>query len=185
MADTDPVVIEELEGDRRSVVLDNSARPQRGLETGSQLVAKTTWYPGAKAASVQVLGIQEDTLTLDLRLSDQLIGTVGGAQELLSQLRAIHRARRLCELSWGSTLVRRGFLSRVTPAWEREADITVRLEFLAVEADDADVVATDPSEATGTSTADLADILDEVSAAADELYNAAVLTSGALAALAI
>ena len=59
MADISSISIEELQGNKRTVELHGGALPHKPADWSGKQTIKTTWYPGNKRASQQVLGPQE------------------------------------------------------------------------------------------------------------------------------
>lgn len=134
MADDDAVLLRELEGDLRAVLLTGPDLPAL-LATGTEQRVAWTHYPGNHRASAQVLGVKHDDITLDGQFRDVWTGTDGGAQSRIVQLQKILEAGRRCELSWGDTVVRRGLLTRVEPTWRRAGVVDYRIVFQVDEAD--------------------------------------------------
>lgn len=167
MADAYPVVLEELEGQRRRVVLEASALPFQGVDAGVSQRLVRTHYPGASRASVQVMGTEENEVVLSGRLSDVLLGEAGGAEALVGKLRELVLGQRPIQLTWGA-LVRRGFLQRFTPRYSRRDLVGYEISFLPDEADDAVVVGVPYQATTPTDVLTLLDLLRDIEAALDE-----------------
>jgi len=156
MADGQPVIIRELEGDRRTLILEGSDVPERGIDVGGTLRKVSTEYPGASRRSTQIMGTSEQPIELRGRFSDTLSGVSGGALDRMHALRRMWLGQRYCELSWGTTLVRRGYIESVTHRIIRDGDIDYKLTFSVDEADEAEVIAvasTPAVSARDTSTA--------------------------------
>jgi hypothetical protein len=162
MADGEAIVIAELEGTGLQVFLEDSSLPTQ-LESASELRSVVTHYPGTSAASTQIMGVKDDDIVLEGQFRDVWIGFEGGAMARWQALRRLLIGQRYCELSWGSTFVRRGFVKRVEQTFRRGADIGYRLTFQVDEADEAEVVAPTafPEDST---TNDLDALLAEVQA---------------------
>lgn len=139
MADDDAVILRELSGELSAVVLYGPNLPEQ-LVAATELRTVTTHYPGNHRASTQVLGLKHDDITLDGQFRDVWTRADGDARARIASLQAIQSAGRLCELSWGETVVRRGFLKRVEPAFRRAGVIGYRLVFQVDEADAADAI---------------------------------------------
>lgn len=139
MADGDAIIIRELSGAFRSVVLDGPNLPEQ-LEVPVELRTVRTEYPGNSAASVQVMGTKEGDIVINGQFRDVWTGAEGDGRAKVNAVRAIMLAGRLCELSWGGTVVRRGLLKGFQPTFKRVGVITYRLTFEATEADEAAVV---------------------------------------------
>ena len=171
MADGLPVILRELEGQQREVVLEGSALPRQGVEVGGRLRTVRTHYPGTRAASTQVLGTEEDPIELRGHLRDVWLGAEGAALAQMQALRDLYLGQRYCELSWGETLVRRGFIKEFRADFIREADIGYRLRFEVDEADEAEVLA--PVEFEETTPEEVSAALVVLRTAADNLSNIA------------
>lgn len=178
MPDVYPVILEELEGQRRRVTLEASALPFQGVEAGvSQRLVKT-YYPGTTRASVQVMGTEEGDVVLTGRLSDVLLGEAGGAEALVAKLRALVVGQRPVQLTWGA-VVRRGFVQSFVPNYSRRDSVGYEITFSPDEADDAAVVAVPYQATTATDVLSILDLLREVESAMDE----AIAVNNLLAAI--
>lgn len=147
------IVLEELGGRRRRVVLEDSTLPERGLAVESRARIQSTWYPGASRASVQHLGTEERPFTLRGHLRDVWLGTVGSALAAWADLDGLLRGQQPISLTWTETqeggilpldqqpLVREGYITMLRPVYDRAGDIGYELEFTPTAADEA-VVAT-------------------------------------------
>jgi len=167
MADGLPVIVRELEGQGREVVLEGSTLPQRGVDVGARLRTVRTHYPGSRRASTQVLGTEEQDIQLQGQLRDVWTGLQGGALSQMQALRDLYLGQRYCELSWGETLVRRGYLKEASFSLVRAEDIGYRLVFEVSEADEAEVVA--PTEYEETTPEDVSLALAALLAATDNI----------------
>ena len=146
MADDEPVILRELNGDFQAfqvVVLEGSNLPDQ-LQSAIEVRSVRTHYPGNSSASTQVLGTKEDDIVLEGQFRDIWSGATGDGLSRVNRLRAISLAGQLCELSWGSTVVRRGILKRVDTTFKRAGVIGYRLTFEVSEADEALVIAPVP-----------------------------------------
>lgn len=171
------VVLRELDGDYRVVELGDTAMPQQGVDVTGELRMTTTWYPGQSMASVQVMGTQENEITFEGWFKDSWLSLDGGAAAAFQDLRNLWLGQRYCELSWGSLLVRRGFLRQVKGVFVREADIRYTVVFAVVESDEATVIARAAQPAAYPSAFGLSDALDLLSDAADAALLAATLSN--------
>lgn len=173
MADGAAIVLRELEGELREVVLPVSALPA-DLSTATELRTNVTWYPGTSRSSTQVMGTKEDPIVLEGELRDVWLGSSGGAESIYGRLRAILLGGAWCELAWGDTIVRRGFVKKLEPKWRRSADIGYRLTFEVNEADD-DIIMVPArferpsSQELDTELADFETLLAEAEVAVDVL----------------
>jgi hypothetical protein len=141
MANGQPVVIRELEGDRRTVLLQDADMPDQGIDVAGELREVSTEYPGSSRRSTQIMGTSEQPIELKGRLLDSLMGIDGHAISMMTALRKVYLGQRYCELAWGSTLVRRGYLKRASFRVIRDGDIEYQLTFNPDEADEAEVIA--------------------------------------------
>jgi hypothetical protein len=143
MADGDPVLLEELEGDRRTLVLGGPDLPAV-LTQGASLRSVRTRYPGNGRVSTQILGTEEDDIEVEGQFRDAWVAQTGWASAQYATLIALFRGRRLIQLAWGTSLVVRGYIGRVSRTIERDAVVGYRLTFQADEADDPAAVAPVP-----------------------------------------
>lgn len=183
MADEDvglPVLIQELEGARRVLRLEDHDLPERGVEIGGELRSVVTWYPGRSNASVQVMGTQEEPITLEgwFRDGDAMID--GHAMERYQAGRNIWLGQRLCQLEWGD-LVRRGRIKSFTGIFDGRADVRYRLVFQVEEADEAVIVTRAVIAEPAPSGFSLAALLDALDALAEAANTAAALANAAQA----
>lgn len=123
-----PVVITELSGAKRSIVFAGKDRPEPVTRTTTMRTVQT-WYPGAKRASTQVLGLQEEPLTLAGWFRDPLTMFDGGAQARMSLLRGIQQGQRLCRLEWGDAIVLHGRIKRLSFTPQRLQRVRYEIEF--------------------------------------------------------
>jgi len=170
VADGQPIIIRELEGQRREVVLAGTDLPEQGLEVGGALRTVRTHYPGSRRASTQVLGTEESDLELQGLFRDDWAGFAGWALAQMGALRALYTGQRYCELAWGETLVRRGYVKRAVFVLHREAVVGYRLVFEVAEADEAEVVS--PVEFETATPEDLSLALKALRFAVDHLDEA-------------
>lgn len=146
--DTNVLIIEEIDGDN-ILFLAQASLPAQGLGVGGSLRSTRTYYPGSNKPSTQVMGTQEEDMTLKgVWRDDQLEGS-GAAMVLVQTCRAMLLGQLRCELSWGSDLVRRGFIKSFLPEFDRPSVIRWTLVFQVDEADESTVITTPfPSTAT-------------------------------------
>jgi len=171
------VILIELEGFRRVALTPTESPVAAGVAIGAKMRSTVTWYPGATQACVQLHGTEEEPISFRVVLRDQWIGLVNGAQFKLQELRNLLNDGVRLQLVWGENLSRRGYLTRVRPIYEREADIMVEVEFTVDEADEA-IVFTRLGIAPLPAPPDIFDALDAISAAADTaIVAAATITS--------
>ena len=131
MAITDllPVQIIELAPPFR--VLTFGARNQpKPIRVGGEQRAVQTWYPGSQKASVQVMGTKEDPIILEGRWDDPagtLIPALGAGVRI-ALARGLMQGQNLCQLLWGSVIIRQGRVKRVSILYQK----TDRTEFRIV-----------------------------------------------------
>lgn len=183
LADGEPVYIRELDGDEREIELADTDLPERGFEVGGELRSQVSWYPGASSASTQVLGTSEEDVVLAGRFRDVWWGRNGWAASQTQLLRRLWLGQRYCELSWGTLLVRRGYIKRVRARYETEHDISYELVFQVSEGDEAEVVVTEAAEIDLASTFELSDLLDLLGDAMEAVNTAANISNTAQAVL--
>ncbi|MEL6347805.1 MAG: hypothetical protein AAFV53_32165 [Myxococcota bacterium] len=171
------VVLRQLEGTGREIRLEETTLPERGVAAEAQLRAQMTWYPGAGTASVQLFGTQEQPIVFRGWLRDAWIGEQNGALALAQQLRDMLLSQGLVELSWGFSFRRRGYITRVRPTFDREADIQYEVEFSPTETDEASIIVQDAEALPLPSQASLADVLDVLSDALELAVTAATVTN--------
>jgi hypothetical protein len=139
LADGQPLILRDLTtGDE--VTLEGAALPLRNVAAGAKLRHSTTWYPGATAASVQVLGVEEEPITFEGDWRDTLLGLEDGAAALVAAVRSLFLAQHKVEIAWGTLLVRRGMISRFTPTFQGQAVIGWSLEFMPTQTDEPETV---------------------------------------------
>jgi len=176
-ADGQPVTIREMGGEGRTVTLEGPDLPDRGIEAPLALREVTTRYPSGRT-SVQMLGVEEEPVVLKCTFNDVLTGLGGGALNQVATLRSILCAQGLVELAWGTAIVRRGYLKRVTPSYRRESLIGCTIEFTPTEADET-FYSTAPLQPVTASTA--LNLLDLVTRALSLLNTAASYSNAAQA----
>lgn len=183
LADGQGFILQELAGEERRVLLGGPDSPERGVEIAGELRSQVTWYPGASAASTQILGTREEPIVLTGRLRDGWWGYNGWAAAKAQSLRDLWLGQRYCELSWGTLVVRRGYIKRVAIAWETEHDAVYTVEFQVSESDEAVVAVSDAGEVNLTKTFELSDLLDLLGDALELLNTAANVSNAAQAVL--
>lgn len=141
MADGEPLVLRELGGQLREVVLEREALPEE-LPLGIRGRRVQTHYPGARRASVQRLGTSEATIQLAGMWDDVHLG-VGGTRALVFAIRALVQAQHRLELQWGD-IVRRGDIGAFDVRMRRDGLAEWELTFEPDESDDPEVLAPEP-----------------------------------------
>lgn len=117
MANGDPFILEELEGDDLIVLeLFDTEMPERGVSQSVEQRVQVTRYPGLQAPTRHVMGVTDDDVTLKGAWHDGLIferpGAVRSAAELERAAQLLVRRRRRCRLAWGTRLVLEGWVQR-------------------------------------------------------------------------
>lgn len=163
-----PIILQELEGQLRTLTLDGAAMAERGLEVGAKLRKIVNRYPGNDVPSVQVLGHEEDPIVIKGSLNDSLMGLAGYARATANAMRELFLGKRYVAFSWGDTLVRRGMIDELKLIWDRDSLARYELTLLPLEAQEAVVIAV-PFPASEQPAA----FLEAIEAALDELEDAA------------
>lgn len=188
------ITLTEVEGSL-SVTLENSTLPERGVSVEVRQRSKVTWYPGATTASVQLFGTQEEPITFRGRLRDTWLETTHGALDITAQLRALLLSQKLLELVWAESterdgkssevvpITRRGYLTRLTPIYDRGADIAYEIEFTPTEADEAEVATSAAEGVPLPSQFELSDLLDLIGDALEAVQTVSAVTNGVQAIL--
>lgn len=171
MADNEPIVFRELGGDRREVVLEGPALPNRGVSNPIVTRTVVTMYPGRNKASTQRLGTTEQPIRMTGFWSDTLLAEVGTTRETLRlAIRQLMRTGYELEMEWGQH-VRRGFISEFDPEWDTDGRGRWTLTFEPNESDDDEVLA--QAQLPATTESDTLRLLNDVDAAVDTLADAA------------
>jgi hypothetical protein len=172
-ADGDGVFILELEGSGSFFQLVESDTPRKGVVEAGKVRMVTTRYPGTSRPSTQIMGTEDEVIPFEGTFRDDLYGLDGHAMAQRTALRALMLGQNLCELNWGSALVKRGYVERVECTLHAEGWVDYRFDFHVVESDEAVVVATPfpPPETTF----DLLALLREIQDAVEEVAEATVL----------
>jgi hypothetical protein len=103
-----PVVIKEIGGLQRPIVLYDTTLPREGSETtlGERMRGKETWYTGATEATVQVLGPSYEPIRFAGMLEDRRTGVPGSAVLLMWLIRMVGKAGRIVLFNYGPILRR-------------------------------------------------------------------------------
>jgi len=179
-ADGEGVYIEPLEG-LGLLQLVGSDTPNQGVVVGGKLRSVVTRYPGNDRPAVQILGVDEEPIVLEGTFRDDQFGIDGHAMKMQAECRAALLGRSYSQLSWGSALVRRGYVDAVEFDVKSERWIGYKLTFQVCEADEAIVLAK-PFAAAETSF-DLLATLREVAAAVSDVADAAILVNNVVRAV--
>lgn len=143
------MVIKELSGQRREVVLVERALPYRPFELSTSQRAEVTWYAGTPIGNGSVYGATEDPTTCNGTWKTRYLGVpsggvVGGgyvypmtvngvpvqtAREAVTLFDSICREGQLLLVTWDED-ARRGVLQRCRKKWLNRMDVEWELEFL-------------------------------------------------------
>jgi hypothetical protein len=128
------VVIEETTGAGRSITLRGRALPYQGVGFGGKMRTAVTWYPGNPEATIQVLGPELDSTTMEGMWKDrfllrqaELSGfdaalTGATAAQLVRAFEILRDSGNELRVQWADT-VRRGILTEFVPTWLRSQDV--------------------------------------------------------------
>lgn len=163
-----PLVITELDGEKRVLTLERATLPRKGVDAGMRLRSVSTKYPGSSQASTQILGTEDSDITFEGLLRDIQMGQAGLALAATALMESIFRGQRFCQVAWGTTLVRRGYIKEFVPRYHRESWIEYKLVFEVAESDAATVVVKDfvPVDTKQTLWAKLVQGIDDAAALA-------------------
>ena len=180
-ADGDGVYIEPLEG-LGLLQLVGYDTPKQGVIEGASLRSVTTRYPGNDRPSTQILGVEEKPYILEGTFRDDLTGIDGHAMAQRNAMRAALIARSYSQLSWGTAIVRRGYIKDVEFDVKSERWIGYKLTFEVSEADEAATVA--KPFPTPETPFDLLAVLRDVADAVSDAADAAILVNNVVRAIA-
>ena len=176
-----------LADDGTQLLLDqDAALPEQGFDAGIRLRQVKTMYPGASAPSRQIMGTEEEPITIKGMWRDDLLGLVGGAQANVNTARLLVLRQVPCSLTWygddgSAPLSRSGLVVAFTPTWRRADAVGWSLTFEVDEATESEVVAV-PAVPLVDPYA-FADALRLMAAIAEEVATAAVLANNVLRAV--
>lgn len=101
-----PIIIEQIAGSpRRRVVLERSALPEGEFVREIGLRVERTEYPGARGATLQVLGVSDKPIKLAGKVWDSRAGVDGFGDALRSAIEGLVEDGRLCRLSYRTVAV--------------------------------------------------------------------------------
>lgn len=130
MANEQPVIIEELESPKALLVLAARNRPDPGVNVNMRRRSRQVWNPGSDVATTHDMGVAYDPITIKGRFRDDFLRLAGESpQDLVRQAQQICLRGQTCRLTWGDTIVRRGRLKSVEPAYVRADDIVYNFTF--------------------------------------------------------
>lgn len=177
-ADGLPVIIQELGPPFRSIVFAGRDRPEQPVEVAGRQRATQTWYPGTTKASTQVMGTEEDPIPLRGWFQDPLTLLDGGPGARMAILRDLMQGQNLCQLLWGTVIIRQGRVSRCSFQIHREAKIRYEVVFAVDQPNEARSLA--PKVGAASVVSDLAQHIAKAVALADKA-TAAVRTTKTIA----
>lgn len=192
---------EEVDGDRRRVILRGSATPLGGprrkaaFALGGELRSTRVYEPGSESPVRHVFGSKERDLEVEGHLRDGLLGDLGAAERYRGLIESIRREGQELRILWNG-LARRGMLAETEFGVEGPADYTYRLRFEIDALDDGEdeqrrsqrtaFPSLDPSELAGLLSARRSAMLRipglsfGIAAALDELFGAVLGPLGGL-----
>lgn len=136
-----PVVILEVAPPFRKLTLAGRNAP-KPIKVGGQQNAIQTWYPGTNKASVQVMGTQEDDIIMEGRWDDPAGSLFPdknplGATVRIKVARGLMQGQQLCQLLWGTTIVRQGRVKRFEILYQKKTRTEYRIVFAVDQANEA------------------------------------------------
>lgn len=137
-ADLLPVVITELAPPFRVLTLGSRTRPKPFRVTSRQRAVQT-WYPGSNKASVQALGTQEEPIILEGRWDDPAgtLNPLQGAGVRVALARGLMQGQNLCQLLWGTVVVRQGRVAEFSELIQKTERREYRIVFEVDQANEA------------------------------------------------
>lgn len=149
MSDPSAFGILELTGDKNHLLLYGRALPYRPLPFAGKMRAEFTRYPGNPIATIQMIGPDEGTTTINGMWKDRFIKTtsdlgapvfgqpgiatyngttVANVFDLVQLVDGFRRRGQLLEVGWDE-IVRHGIIRTFTQRWLRREDVEWELEF--------------------------------------------------------
>ena len=149
MSDPSAFGILELTGDKNHLLLYGRALPYRPLPFAGKMRAEFTRYPGNPIATIQMIGPDEGTTTINGMWKDRFIkttsdlgapvfgqpgiatyngATVANVFDLVQLVDGFRRRGQLLEVGWDE-IVRHGIIRTFTQRWLRREDVEWELEF--------------------------------------------------------
>lgn len=136
--DLQPVQIIELVPPFRILILGARSKPKPFRVTSRQRSVQT-WYPGSNRASVQAMGTQEEPIILEGRFDDPF-GTLNPAQGAgvrVKLARGLMQGQNLCQLLWGSVVIRQGRVTEFSQLIQKKERRSYRIVFSVDQANEA------------------------------------------------
>lgn len=136
------LVIKEITGaEQYELSLVERALPYRPITIGGKQRVEFTWYPGSPVATAQVLGPEEEAITLKGFWKERFLGGTGIAalnqdaisftRELVQVVDKLRRRGQLCRLTWDE-IVRVGHITSFIQTWYNGYDCEWELEFTPI-----------------------------------------------------
>lgn len=135
-----PLTITEIDGVNSLTLTDSALPEQRSMDLALKLRRKSTYYPGNSVPSTQIMGTQEEPITLKGKWRDEWLGLTDGAQDLAAKARALVSGQRRCRLEWDN-VVRYGYVESFRATVIQRTALEWELVFFADQSDDAVVLA--------------------------------------------
>lgn len=144
-----PLTLESLTGISTTLTLYSRALPYRPVTFAGKQRVELTWYPGSPVATAQMLGPEEQAITLKGFWKDRFlaeaadtVGFVSGsatldyapiptARELTQVVDDLRRTGQLYRLTWDE-LVRDGYITSFSQTWHNAHDCEWELEFTPI-----------------------------------------------------
>ena len=149
MGEPSDLFIAEQSGERNTLRLVGRALPYRPMSFEGSMRAEFAHYPGNPIATVQILGPQEGTTSINGMWKDRFIKTtsnlgipilgqtgkayyngsiVDNVSDLVKFADSFRRRGQLLEVSWGD-IVRQGIMTKFKQTWLRAEDVEWEAEF--------------------------------------------------------
>jgi len=136
------LIIEEITGDEKySLHLLSRALPYRPITISGKQRVEFAWYPGSPVATAQVLGPEEEAITLKGFWKQRFLGEEAMAlldylpievtRELVQTTDFLRRRGQLCRLTWDN-IVRVGHITSFEQTWYNGYDCEWSIEFTPI-----------------------------------------------------
>jgi hypothetical protein len=143
------LIIRELTGPKNRLTLQGRALPYRPIGFEGTMRAELAWYPGNPTATVQVMGPEEGTSSINGMWKDRFIRTstdlglpvlgqtgiaryngslVADVADLVKIVDGFRRRGQLLELVWDE-LTRHGIMTKFRHTWHRREDVEWEIDF--------------------------------------------------------
>jgi len=131
-------IIEELSGNKRTILLTDRALPYRPLSLSGTMRVQITRYAGNPVATSQVLGAQEEPTSITGFWKDRFLQgstfaqidnvPVANVRELVTIVDDVRRKGQLVEVRWDEQ-TRQGQLVRFDQKWHNPHDVEWEIQF--------------------------------------------------------